>query len=63
MSKNPRQRMRHNVSIMEHNFDVVTEFKYLETVISEDNRVEFDVVTMEIEGKSAICAVQHLEKS
>lgn len=44
ISKTPRPRIRQNISLNEYNFEVVRQFKYLGAIITDDGRVEKDVL-------------------
>ena len=62
-TKNPRPRVRQNVTINEYNFEVVKEFKYLRTIITSENKYEKDVAARIIAGNRAYYSLRTLLKS
>ncbi|CAG9832981.1 unnamed protein product [Diabrotica balteata] len=63
VSKQERRRIRQNITINDHNFEVVKEFKYLGATITNDNKLEREVETRKMSGNSSFFAMQHMMKS
>ncbi|CAG9835780.1 unnamed protein product [Diabrotica balteata] len=63
VSKQERRRIRQNITINDHNFEVVKEFKYLGPTITNDNKLEREVEMRIMAGNRSFFAMQHLMKS
>ncbi|CAG9830616.1 unnamed protein product [Diabrotica balteata] len=60
VSKQERRRIWQNITINDHNFEVVKEFKYLGATITNDNKLEREVETKIMAGNRSFFAMQHL---
>ncbi|CAG9832810.1 unnamed protein product [Diabrotica balteata] len=62
VSQQERRRIRQNITINDHNFELVKEFKYLGTTITNDNKLEREVETRIMAENRSFFAMQHLIK-
>lgn len=62
-SRNPRQRIRQNITINNYNLEVVKEFKYLGATITDDNKNETDVAARVTSANRALYSLSGFLRS